>query len=74
MLRPVLIFQSAILNLQLLLPALAFSQGVSPAEAFPFRQPPVDYFGDDLDDPVASFARGLRKVIPDSNSRQAPAI
>src|SRR5258707_12109936 len=52
-LRPIFILQFAICNLQFLIPAEAFPQIVPTPETFPYRQPPIDYFGDVLDDPVS---------------------
>ncbi len=45
-------FHSAIFIFQFFLPGAAFSQATLP-ESFPYRQPPVDYFGDQLVDPVS---------------------
>jgi hypothetical protein len=61
MFRPVYIFQFAIFSLQFLLPAAIFSQDALPAETFPYRQPPVDYFGDDLSDPVSRLREKIEK-------------
>ncbi|HEY2250135.1 MAG TPA: hypothetical protein VGH74_03700 [Planctomycetaceae bacterium] len=61
MLRPSFIFQIAILNLQFLLPVAAFPQNAPPAETFPYRQPPVGYFADELDDPVSKLRQKLDK-------------
>ena len=41
----------AIFILQFLLPSDAFSQA-TPPESFPYRQPPVEYFSDQVGDPV----------------------
>lgn len=60
-LRPIFVFQVAIFNLQFFLPAVTFPQNVSPAETFPYRQPPVDYFGDVLGDPVSKLHEMLKK-------------
>src|ERR1700686_2414220 len=60
-LRQIPIFQFAICNLQFLSPAETFSQSVLPAETFPYRQPPVDYFGDDLGDPVSRLRAKIEK-------------
>jgi hypothetical protein len=46
---------------QCLWPAAAFSQATLPSEAFPYRQPPVDYFSDDLDDPVSKLRDKIEK-------------
>jgi len=61
MIRPIFIFQFAIFNVQFLLSGTAYSQNAAPAETFPYRQPPVDYFGDELDDPVSKLSQKLDK-------------
>jgi hypothetical protein len=53
--------QFSIFNFQFLLTAPAFPQTSPPIESFPYRQPPVDYFSDDLADPVSKLRERLEK-------------
>lgn len=55
------IFSFTAFVFQCLIPVAAFSQVVLPAEAFPYRQPPVDYYSDDLADPVSKLLTKIDK-------------
>ncbi len=55
----------SVFNLQFVDPSVAVCQVAPPVESFPYRQPPVDYFGDDLADPVSK----LRDQIETGNQR-----
>jgi hypothetical protein len=53
--------QFSILNFQFLVAAAAFPQTSPPVETFPYRQPPIDYFSDDLSDPVSKLRERIDK-------------
>src|SRR5262245_42831348 len=48
----IFILQFSIFNFQFLTAAPAFPQTSPSVETFPYREPPVDYFSDELGDPV----------------------
>jgi hypothetical protein len=58
--RRIIIFQFAIFSL-LLSPVPGLSQAVPSAEPFPYRQNPVEYFSDDLGDPVSKLREKVLK-------------
>lgn len=52
---------AAIVIYQLFISPAAFAQQPPAAETFPYRQPPIDYFSDELADPVSKVREKIEK-------------